>query len=287
MTMQNRKTEELRWDDLRALVSVARVGTLAAAADELGVNASTVHRRLAALEAALGARLFARDPRGYRLTAVGESLLPRAIEVEEAVMALRRASVGHDGSARGVVRVSLPPTLVPLLGPALTALAAACPALEPHLSASATDVDLGTSAEVALRVGERLPDDAIARPVGPVAWAEYGSTTAPDAPWVGYFGLDHVAAVRATVMERVVARVDEVGAARDALLAMAARAVLPCYVGDRTPALTRLSAPLPDAPTLYVLVHADLRRSARVRALLDHLLPALDAAAPLLAGHQA
>ncbi len=90
--------QDVRWDDLPAFLAVARAGTLAAAASQLGVNASTVHRRIAALEEALGTTLFDRDPRGYALTGVGEALLPLAEQVEEAVLAaqLRR----HDREQR-------------------------------------------------------------------------------------------------------------------------------------------------------------------------------------------
>ncbi|MCB9699655.1 MAG: LysR family transcriptional regulator [Alphaproteobacteria bacterium] len=279
--------EALRWDDLRTLLAVARRGTLAAASADLGVDASTVHRRLAALEQALGTRLFDRDPRGYRLTAVGESLLPRAVEVEEGVLALRRAATGHDGTARGPVRVSLPPTLVPLMGAVLARIASGCPGLEPRLLATPAFVDLRREAEVVLRVAEQPPDEAIAHRIGPVAWAAYASGGG-DAPWIHYVGLDHVAAVARFAKlhpdERVLARVDEVGAARDLLRGLPARALLPCYLGDVEPALQRLGDPWPDPPTLWVLVHTDLRRSARVRALLDHTLPALRELAPLLAG---
>ncbi len=280
--------DDLRWDDLRAFLAVARRGTLAAAADDLGVNASTVHRRLAALEESLGARLFERDPRGYTLTPLGESLQPKAVEVEEGVAALRRAVTGHDLQASGVVRVSLPPTLVPVVAPALAELQATCPGLEPELLATPAFVDLRRDTHVALRIAAAPPEEAIARRIGPVGWAVYAPPGADGSARVAYVGLDHVSAV-AWADERhrdlrVVARVDEVSAARDALRSVRALCPLPCYVGDAEPGLERRSEVLPDPPLLWVLISADLRRSARVRALLDAMLPVLEAAIPRLAG---
>jgi len=92
---------DLDWDDLRYFLEAARVRTLAGAARKLGTEHTTVGRRLAALERALGAPLVLRGPDGLRLTALGERLLPIAEQIERTVLSLR------DLAEQGVVRVRL------------------------------------------------------------------------------------------------------------------------------------------------------------------------------------
>lgn len=288
MALHERKMDDLRWDDLRVFLAVAERGTLAAAGASLGVDASTVHRRVAALEASLSARLFDRDPRGYALTPVGEALWPKAREVEEAVLAARRAVSGHDQAASGVVRLTLPESLLDLLAPHLAAFHARCPGVLVSVSSTSSAVDLGREADVALRASPAAPEDAVARRVGEVAWCVYAADGAPDA-WVAYAGMDDVAAVRWWRAQHggapVALAVDTVTAMQRALGGALGRGLLPCYLGDRDPRLARDGDPVPEAETpLWLLVHVDLRRAARVRALVDFLAPRLAEAAVALGG---
>lgn len=278
--------DELRWDDLRVFLAVADEGTLARAAARLGVNASTAHRRVAALEEAMEAALFHRDPRGYSLTEVGEALVPHARDVEESVMAARRAVVGHDRSASGPVTLTMPETLVAVIAPALLSLRGDCPGLHPIVRADDRRLDLGREADVALRPGNHPPDDAVGRKVGVIGWAVY----APKKPvrgaraagrWCVYSDRAGPVAARAWRLRHhrdvpILAEVDTVGSMHRVLASTrAATGLLPCYVGDADPALRRVEV-VDEADTdLWMLVHADLRRSARVRALLDHLAPYL------------
>ena len=94
------------WDDLRYFLAVAGKGGLGAASRELGVNQSTVFRRIGQLEESLGTRLFDRQPRGYALTAVGEEMLVLASRIEDDVLALDRTVLGADRELRGTVRVT-------------------------------------------------------------------------------------------------------------------------------------------------------------------------------------
>jgi len=107
--LQNRGM--LGWDDLRYLLAFARKGSTLAAAKALGVNQSTVHRRLAALEECLGRPLVERHLTGYRLTELGQDLLPYAERVEEAVAAFERRFSSSDKGPTGVLRVTCAPTV--------------------------------------------------------------------------------------------------------------------------------------------------------------------------------
>src|SRR5579871_6501675 len=99
------------WDDVRYFLAVARGGSVRAAAERLGVNHSTVLRRIAQLEERLGAQMFERLPSGYRLTTAGEEVLEFADQMEAASNQLETRIFGRDQDARGLLRVTLAPTL--------------------------------------------------------------------------------------------------------------------------------------------------------------------------------
>lgn len=278
---------DLKWDDLRAFLAVARHGTLAGAAEVLAVNASTIHRRIGALEAALDARLFERTQRGYGLTHVGEALVPQAEEAEAAVSGFRRIASGHDRTAQGPVVLTLPETLLTVIAPRLADAQAKCPGLRPIVRADDRLLDLGVDADLALRPGNAPPPSAVGRKVGQIKWAVYAQSPTDAAPWVLYSagcGPSRAVEWQARHAEGpVLAEVSSVGAMHRMLSHATGRGLLPCYLGD--PTLTRVG-PIIETLTsdLWLLIHADLRRSARVRALIDLLVPRIEEARPQLIG---
>jgi DNA-binding transcriptional LysR family regulator len=117
------KMMDAAWPDLQAFLAVVRTGSLAAAAKRLRTSAPTLGRRIAALEAQLGLRLFAKATAGYRLTQAGEQLLRPAEAVEQTVLAFLRRRDGLSQDVTGTVRVSAPETIVThLLSPLLPKL---------------------------------------------------------------------------------------------------------------------------------------------------------------------
>ena len=96
----------LDWNDLRHFLAVARTGSTLAASKVLGVNQSTVQRRLAELEKRLGYTLIERHPTGYQLTDLGKELQPFAQAVEDAVSALKRRVASFDKGLRGTIRLT-------------------------------------------------------------------------------------------------------------------------------------------------------------------------------------
>lgn len=94
------------WDDLKHFLALARTGSMLGAAKALGVNQSTVQRRLAELEKCLGSRLVIRHLTGYRLTELGEGLLHSAESVEQAVAAFERDLAARDKALSGTVRMT-------------------------------------------------------------------------------------------------------------------------------------------------------------------------------------
>src|SRR5882757_4174805 len=99
------------WDDVRYFLAVARGGSVRAAAERLGVNHTTVLRRIAQLEERMGAQMFEKLPSGYRLTAAGEEVLEFAEQMEASSNRLETRIFGRDQSVRGRLRVTLAPTL--------------------------------------------------------------------------------------------------------------------------------------------------------------------------------
>lgn len=273
----------MRWDDVGVLLAVARAGTLTGAASALGVDTSTALRRLDALEAALGQSLVERSPRGARLTEAGEALIPFAERMEEDALALLRTALGHDRRAEGPVRITLPTDLLALVAPLLSDFRAEHPGVVPELWADGRAYDLGREADVALRASRQLPEGAVGRKVAELSWAVYRSVDArDDAAWVAYGGpLAGLGAEawRASQAGPVAMRASSVGAVHAILGCVGLRGLLPCYLGEPDRRLVRQSAPVEAASgALWLLVHADLRRSARVRAVVDFLAPRLGAA---------
>jgi DNA-binding transcriptional LysR family regulator len=280
---------ELRWDDLRTFLAIARGGSLNAAADSLGVNHSTIWRRLAALEEALSAVVF--DRPSYELTPLGEVLLARAERVEDEVHGLLREVAGHHTAPVGTVRVATTGDLVDLLVPHLGLFTQRHPGIEVELLLGARLVDLERrEADVALRPTRHPPESAVGRRICELAWGAYGRRVGP---WVGFTSdLDHLASVR-WWRDRwpdadVVLRVSSVEAMSRAVQGGIGSGLLPVHVGDRMPDVGRLAPIDPVASSaLWLLVHADLRRTARVRLLVDFLSQALSQQIDLFEGRLA
>ena len=97
-----------RWDDLQAFLAIARAGRLTEAARLMGVEHTTLGRRITRLEASVGTRLFDRRPTGYRLTPEGELLLPRAEAAEHAATLVWSGGIGDETTVSGTVRVGSP-----------------------------------------------------------------------------------------------------------------------------------------------------------------------------------
>src|SRR5262245_42515342 len=104
-TLQKR-TAALGWDDLRCVLEIARAGSLSGAARALGVEHSTVFRRLNAIEKRLGARLFERTRTGYVPTANGELTAAAASAMEAEALGIERRLLGADERLSGVVRLA-------------------------------------------------------------------------------------------------------------------------------------------------------------------------------------
>lgn len=286
------------WDDLRVVVAVARSGSLSGAARELGVHHATVFRRLGAIEHRLGVRLFERLAGGYVPTAAGQEVAETAQRIENDLAVLDRRVAGRDLRLTGTVRLATVDTLATLILPRhLAALRVAHPGIVFEIVVAPTLVNLSKrEADIALRPTVDPPETLVGRKVASIAHAIYASASLAEAadalagPWLvpddSLSGSTMARWTRRHVPdERVVARANNVPALAALAAEGAGLAVLPCFVGAAHPGLVRVGAPLEGWDSgLWLLTHEDLRRTARIRAVLDFLAGALAAETDRLAG---
>lgn len=277
--------QRLGWDDLRVALAIADAGSLSGAGRRLGLSHATLFRRLNDIERRLGVRLFERARTGYSPTMAGEELAAVATRVEAEVLGVERRLVGRDLRLSGTVRVTTTDTLLMgLLSPILADFRRSHPDIVLEVAVSNQLFNLSRrDADVAVRPSSSPPGHLVGRRVGSIAQAVYAraDATAESVCWVGpdrhlgYTALDAWMAGNG-LDDRCRYRVDTLlgmlAAARDGM----GRAVLPCYLADAEPLLSRAGEPIPELATdLWLLTHPDLRRVARIRALMSFVAEAV------------
>jgi DNA-binding transcriptional LysR family regulator len=298
---------KLEWSELQLMLALARGTGLARAAELLGVDPSTVHRRIGALEQRFGHALFERHRRGgWLATAMGERLLASATRMEEEVASAERALASADARLEGSVRLTTTDTLAQmLLMPMLAALHEQHPNLSIELSVANRLFVFGRGeAELALRGGARPSErSVVARKLAELGGAIYASRAYLERHGrprrrselsehhfvLGDSSLAHVSYTQRAEALRgsspPALRCGSLLAQKAAVEAGLGVAVLPCFLGDRSPELIRLFAPDSElVEPLWLVVHEELRRVARVRVVADHLTKAITAIASELAG---
>ena len=281
--------QQLAWDDFRLVKTIAESQGLAGAAERLGVNHSTVFRRLGQIEEGLGVKLFERRRTGYALTPAGEEMAALAERMEEDVATFARKLAGQAVSPAGELRVTTNDTLlVHLLTPIFSSFTGTCPDVRLDVVLSNQALNLSKrDADVAIRATDNPPETLVGRRVATIGWALYGR--ASDFPQPGAVDLvslyerswvalgDNFAAFKAARFvrervppERIVYKINTVLGLAEAVESGIGIGPLPCFIADPRPALVRLAPPNPDfSAGLWLLTHPDLRQSARVRAFMD------------------
>jgi DNA-binding transcriptional LysR family regulator len=286
------------WNDLRAFLAVARTGRLTAAAGRLGVDHSTLSRRIAALEHGLKAKLFDRSPTGYTLTDQGTRLLPVAEDMERLALSGAESVGGSAASIEGIVRIASPEGFGSwFLAPRIAALTAAYPRLRVQLVAASTLFSLSKrDADVLVSVsrpqdGRLTVSRLIDYDLGLYAAPSYLARHPPLAAQADLMGhrfvtyiedllhfpeLDFVRQVApegCTALES-----SNLVAQLRATIAGAGLCVLPAFLAGGDPRLVRI---LPDAVTLtrslWLIVHQDLAELARVKAAVRFIRDAVEA----------
>jgi DNA-binding transcriptional LysR family regulator len=280
------------WDGLRIFLALSRSRTLAGTARKLGIDETTVARRLARLEKEMGAQLTERGRGGVVLTAAGQGARAAAEEMERAVLAAERRAAGADRTLSGRVRVTAPEILgAHFVLPALQAVRARHPAIALELVSTIARLDVTRrEADVAVRTIRPTEPSLVARKVARMAMAPYlrrGRKRAAAVAAVGY--LEGVRLPLRNVEDRlpergVALRTNSIATVLEAVRLGFGAGDLPCFLGDAAPDLERAFAgEKPEAIDVWIVVHADVQRTARVRAVVDELVSSFRASAEVLA----
>ncbi len=282
------------WDDLRYFLSVAKNGTISGAAAELGVNHSTVARRINAYEKIHAVRLFERLPSGYVMTQAAENIYQYALEIEERTRVLERELFGRDARLQGKLCITAYHGMVnTLLMPQLQTFCDQYPDIDLELFITTEVRDLGArEADIAIRGTPKPPEHLVGKKVADFGRGIYTSekyqarglqrhelilwrddSQLPD--WV----LKHFPDAR------VALRVDDAISMRQAVSEGLGMARMPCWTADTQSDLLRVNLDIdPSEWGLWVLIHADLRTTARVRVCRDFLIETLSAQKDLIEG---
>lgn len=288
MTVKKR-TSDFDWDDARSFLALARAGSLSGAARTLGVNHATIGRRLAGFEATLGLTLIERRASGWTLTRDGQAVATAAAAMEQAADSVGLRARGADAALSGAVRLSATEGIAErLVAPSLVAFHQRYPEIRVELISDSRSVSLARrQADLALRWQRpSRGDDLFARRIATVPFQLYGRPIWRDRaapPLVGYDeSLSQLPEAQA--LARLFPDRDPILRANSsAVQAAAVRAgvgvgFLPRYYVHGIADLVVIRPGERVVRELWLLLHRDLRRVPKIRALADHLLASLLAA---------
>ena len=275
----------LNWNDLRYVLAISRGGTLAAAARLLGVDDTTVARRLAAMQEATGTRLYRRLADGtLQLTTAGKRTALHAERIEREIGALDGALKGADDAVSGTVRITSVPIIVNhILVPAADSLLQRHPKLQLELVADPRDLSLTRrETDLALRLARPKTGGTkvMARRVGTIRFDVYASAScsvrdAKTLPWVTYDeSMAHlpqarwIAATAARYDRIAPVHVNDAEALLEAVIAGLGRSLLPCVIADGDSRLRRVGVKRRAALSreLWLLRHSELRTLGKIEA---------------------
>ncbi|MDD9909351.1 MAG: LysR family transcriptional regulator [Ahrensia sp.] len=285
-------TSSLDWDDLRHILAVSESGSAVAAARLLGVNASTVQRKIARFEATHGIHLFERRRRGLHPTPHCLALVEEARKIKDRIDELDRDLLGADQRMEGLLRVTSTETFItPFMARALADFRENHPAIQIELTLTNAQLNLSRQdADVAIRPSRAPHDLLVGQRVAGLRFALYGIAdhmsalpSQPDIaalqalPWIG-LGDALSAAPPCDWMHAHISR-EQVGMIVDTFPAMveAARAgigvaLLPCSLADCEPNLLRGEVPgEPLETSVWVLTHPEIRNAARIKTFMTFM----------------
>lgn len=276
-----------QWDDVRFFLAVARAGSFSGAARTLGVGHVTVGRRVAVLERRLGVKLLNRTPDGFAATSAGQAILKQCTAMESAALDLERIAAGRDTLAAGSIRLTATEALAQrVIVPAIADLRQSHPDLQVDLAVGVRSLDIARrEADLAVRVGRPQGSGLVCRKLGEVGYSLYASRRylakrATPQRGKGLASCDLITFTGAPSATSPFFMSESLEGARIALrcdnpliqLQAAADGIgiaeLACFLGDGCGDLVRIWPHEPPAQrSVWLIVHEDLRRSARIRVV--------------------
>lgn len=287
----------MNWDDLRLFLAVARTGSISGAARQLGVQHSTVSRRIRHFEQTLGTRLLERKTGRYELTPAGQNVKEASGRIEQEVLTVDGALLGKDTQLVGPLKVAALNNMASsVLMPMFASFNKFRPQVELHIIVSNIDVSLSQrEADVAIRLTNTPTDTLIGKRIVTVASCIYGSRDylgqlreqGREPKWIGVncCGFHKSWTKQLAPEQSHHFYSDDTQLTHAAIREGMGISILPCFMGDSDPLLERYGEPDPALNLgLWVLIHPDLKRTARVLAFRDHMVEAIKAQKNLFEG---
>lgn len=288
----------IEWSDLRFVLETVRHGGITNAARSLGVNHATVSRRISAAEKACGARLFDRLPTGYRATAAGLEVAKSAEKIEAETQDLNSKISALDTALTGQLTFTAPELIVrQILGPLLAEFQKQYPAIELKLIASTAEVSLSKrAADVAINVSNTPHQSLIGTKVsgqkcGAFIAKSTLETLASDRSepinWVQFSHRNGIPAEVTDAWPNPVETItlNDMTAAHGLVRSGLGATIMPCFLGDTDPELTRLpGVPLMPYIDIWVLTHSDLKHVPRISAFTRFMSDKLRTLRPIFMG---
>ena len=273
------------WDDIRYFLAIARSGNVTAASKVLGVNHSTVSRRIRALEEKYGVRLFERIQSGYEMTVAATGIFELALDLESKNQQVSRLLFGQDSLLAGEINLTMPHDIFEFcLSGALSVFRELQPGIVLNLSVSKGLRNLAArEADVAIRLTNAPPDYLIGKRVAQLQHGIYVNPKSilhdrtPIIVWIGETDIPSWAQDEFPNAE-IVLRVDDLFSMYCAVKAGIGLARIPCYLPDsiQDEQVKRLNIDIPKSSWgIWVLSHVDLRGTARVRCCREFLIEKL------------
>jgi len=265
-------------------LAVARAGTTTAAARNLGVNQSTVSRRLKQLERDAGVAVFERQSSGLQLTEAGREMVDAAEKIEEHFAVLGRQVLGRDVTLTGKIRISLPDLILAPIAGSLARFSRRYPDIALEVGVANANVSLSRrEADVIVRLGTSAPEHLVGRRITRTSVAVYAATSyAEEVDCSDLRVLDWIRWEEAwrqipperwidrnVPANRVRARVNDQHALVELCAAGLGVGFHLCGIADRDARLRRISDVFPFELALWLLTHEDLRRTARIAAFMS------------------
>ena len=272
----------MNWDDIRYFLALCREGSVSQAGKVLGVNHTTVARRITAFEDKLGTRLFDRTRDGYAMTQAAENMYDKALDMESYALAIDRAMFGQDAELSGALTLTAPYDFANrIIAPALPKFRKQYPCIELDLLTTTGLVDLAArEADIAVRMTAKPPEYLVGRKLLPLRHGVYGApkylASMPEQADVILFRSDPVMpewVEQHYPKANVVLKTDNLTTMRAAVAAGLGLARMPCYEADSKSGIRRVDLPLtPSTWGVWILSHVDLRSTARVRVCREFLV---------------
>ncbi len=281
------------WDDIRYFLAVARMGSITAAARQLGVNHSTVSRRIDQMEKSLSVRLFDRFQSGYRISVAGHDILQLAEKMEHESVAIERQLKGRDLEPSGELTIATPDVTVLDLTALLVGFLEQYSSIKLRVIAGSSQSSLEhMEADVAIRLTSTPSDELVGKCIANLAFAPYAAkrylerkslnlqsdiATMAQYDWLDWEP-ERVSSLREswrlenTSDINFILRTNAPNNMFQAARAGLGIAIMPCYIGNAEPDLVQLDIPGTKKHIgIWLLTHKDLRSTKRVRLFIDYI----------------